>query len=270
MDANNIKQIIRKEIISSLIKTQEFLVIGNWKMNKTKSEVSRFLEEVEAYDFGDKNTVVVVPSNPFLYLFEEKLRYSSILYGVQNIFPKDSGAFTGELSLDMAKDFGCKYAIVGHSERRTIFNECDQFVSKKVRGCVQNNITPILCIGENLDQRKDGSYKQFLTNQIKEGLSKISGEELSKVVVAYEPLWAIGTGETATPDQVEEMHIFLRKFLVESYGTEIGKSIPLLYGGSVKPSNVLELAMAQSVTGFLIGGASLDASSFIEINNILN
>ncbi len=270
MDENNIKQIIRKEIISSLIKTQKFLVVGNWKMNKTKNDVSKFLEEVEAHDFGDKNTVVVVPSNPFLYLFEEKLRYSKILYGVQNIFPKDSGAFTGELSLDMAKDFGCKYALVGHSERRTLFSECDPFISKKVRGCVQNHITPILCIGENLEQRKDGSYKQFLTNQIKEGLTKISGQELSKVVIAYEPLWAIGTGETATPDQVEEMHIFLRKYLEESYGSEVGKSIPLLYGGSVKPSNVLELAMAQSVTGFLIGGASLEAASFIEINNILN
>ena len=270
MDKKNIEDIVRKEIIKSVIDSQEFIIAGNWKMNKTKHEVISFLDEIANHDFGGKNKIIIAPPSPYLYLFEDKLRYSQVLYAVQNLFPKESGAFTGEVSYEMARDFGVKYAILGHSERRTLFAECDEFVSKKVRICVQNQIKPILCIGENLDQRRSGDYKQHLTNQIKEGLIRISGDELKDVIIAYEPIWAIGTGETATPDQVEETHMFLRKYLVDEYGKETGEHIPLLYGGSVKTSNVLELALAQSVSGFLIGGASLDAKSIIEINNILN
>lgn len=270
MDRKDIEQIVREELVKSVLQTQEYLIVGNWKMYKTKHDVISFLDEVANHDFGEKNTIVITPPSPYLYLFEEKLRYSQVLYGVQNLFPKPDGAFTGELSYEMARDFGSKYAILGHSERRTLFMECDELVSKKVRICVQNQIKPILCIGENLVMRKSNTYKEFLINQIKEGLSRISGDELSQVIIAYEPIWAIGTGETATPDQVEETHMFLRKFLIEEYGITVGEEIPLLYGGSVKPSNVKELALAQSVSGFLIGGASLTASTFIEINDILN
>lgn len=270
MNKNDIEQIIRKEIVEAVMKTQDFLIVGNWKMQKTKQEVNSFLKAISNHDFGQKNKIVVIPPSPYLYLFEEKLRYSSVLYGVQNIYPKENGAFTGEVSVDMAQDFGCKYAIVGHSERRTIFGECNEFISKKVRILIQKNITPILCIGENLDQRKKEDYKHFLATQISEGLQRINKDDVSKVIIAYEPIWAIGTGETASPSQVEEIHIYIRNFLIERYGSDIGKDIPLLYGGSVKPSNVKELALAQSVSGFLIGGASLDSQSFIEINNILN
>ncbi len=270
MNKLDIEEIVRKEIVDTVLKTQEFIVAGNWKMNKTKQEVKSFLKDIKDYDFGSKNTVIVTPPSPYLYLFEEELRYSSVLYGVQNVFPKESGAYTGEVSIDMAKDFGCKYAIVGHSERRSLFGECNEFASKKVRILLQNNITPILCIGENLEQRKQGDYKQFLVTQIVEGLARIGEEDIKKVIIAYEPIWAIGTGETASPDQVEELHVFLRSFLVERYGEHIGKDVPLLYGGSVKPANVKQLALAQSVSGFLIGGASLDAQSFIKINDILN
>lgn len=270
MDKKNIEDIVRRELVKSIIDSQEFIIAGNWKMNKTKHEVISFLDEIADHDFGNKNKIIIAPPNPYLYLFEDKLRYSQVLYGVQNFFPKESGAFTGELSYEMIRDFGAKYAIVGHSERRALFNECDEFVSKKVRICVQNNIIPILCIGENLEQRKSGEYKRHLTNQIQEGLARISGDEIKDIIIAYEPIWAIGTGETATPDQVEETHMFLRKFIVDEYGKETGENIPLLYGGSVKTSNVLDLALAQSVSGFLIGGASLDAKSIIEINKILN
>ena len=269
MDKKNIEDIVRKEIVKSVIDSQEFIIAGNWKMNKTKQEVISFLDKVKDHDFGVKNKIIIAPPSPYLYLFEDKLRYSQVLYGVQNLFPKESGAFTGEVSYEMARDFGAKFAILGHSERRTLFDECDLLISKKVRICVQNKIQPILCIGENLEQRKGGEYKRHLTNQIKEGLIRISGDELKDVIIAYEPIWAIGTGETATPDQVEETHMFLRKYLIDEYGKELGENIPLLYGGSVKTSNVLELALAQSVSGFLIGGASLDAESIIEINNIL-
>ncbi len=270
MEKTDIEQIVRTEIVKSLLETQDFLVVGNWKMNKTKHDVIAFLDDIANYDFGEKNTVVIIPPSPYLYLFEEKLRYSKVLYGVQNLFPKFDGAFTGEISLTMAKEFGSSYAIIGHSERRSLFLECDLLISKKVRFCVQNQIKPILCIGENLFQRNGNEYKEFLASQIKDGLSRVTESELANVVIAYEPIWAIGTGETATPEQVEETHIFLRKFLVDEYGSDFGEGIPILYGGSVKPSNVLELALAQSVSGFLIGGASLDAQTFIEINEILN
>lgn len=270
MDRRDIEEIVRKEVIISVFDSQGFIIAGNWKMNKSKHEVISFLDEISNHDFGTKNTIIIAPPNPYLYLFEDKLRYSQVLYGVQNIFPKETGAFTGELSYSVAKDFGAKYAIVGHSERRTLFGECDEFVSKKVRICVQNQIIPILCIGENLEQRRSGDYKSHLAIQIKEGLARISGSELKEVIIAYEPIWAIGTGETASPLQVEETHMFIRSLLVDEYGSEIGKSIPLLYGGSVKTSNVKELALAQSVSGFLIGGASLEASALIKMNNILS
>lgn len=269
MNQYDIKKLVRKEIIDSIFKVQDFYVVGNWKMNKNRNEVIDFLDKVADYDFGDKNKVVVIPSNPYLYLFEDKLRYSKVEYGVQNIHPKEQGAYTGELSYKMAIDFGAKYAIVGHSERREIFKECDDFTSKKVESLVKTSIKPILCIGENLEKRNNETYKEHLMNQIKEGLKRISKEDLKRVIIAYEPIWAIGTGVTATPEQVEETHKFLRKFLTVEFGEE-GKNIPLLYGGSVKPTNVKELALAQSVSGFLIGGASLQADSFIKINDILN
>lgn len=270
MNYSDIEQIVRKEVVDTVLKTQTFHVVGNWKMNKTKYEVKLFLDEIVEHDFGSKNTVVIAPPSPYLYLFEEKLRYSNVLYGAQNIFPKENGAYTGELSVDMAKDLGCKYVIVGHSERRAIFSECNEFISKKVRILTQNNIIPILCIGENLEQRKQEDYKKLLVTQIREGLERLDKSEMNNIIIAYEPIWAIGTGETASPDQVEEIHMFIRKFLVDEYGESVGKEIPLLYGGSVKPSNVKELSLAQSVSGFLIGGASLEAKSFIEINEILN
>ena len=269
MNQQDIKELVRKEIIENIFKIQDFYVVGNWKMNKNRNEVIEFLDKVADYDFGEKNKVVVIPPSPYLYLFEDKLRYSKVEYGVQNVHPEPSGAFTGELSYKSAIDFGARYAIIGHSERRNIFKECDDFTSRKVETLVKTNITPILCIGEDLETREKEMYKDHLGKQIKEGLKRISNEDLRRIIIAYEPIWAIGTGVTATPEQVEETHKFLRKYLTVEYG-EVGKDIPLLYGGSVKPGNVKELALAQSVSGFLIGGASLEAESFIEINDILN
>jgi len=270
MEINDIKQIVRNELVTNILESQEFLIVGNWKMNKTKDEVNAFLNDIAHHDFGDKNTVVILPPSAYLYLFEDKLRFSKVLYGTQNFYPKENGAFTGEFSVDMMKDFGCKFALAGHSERRDIFMECDAFTAKKVRSCLENQIKPILCIGENLDQRQTTDYKQFLIDQLKRSLDRVEEKDLSQVIIAYEPIWAIGTGETATPEQVEEIHMHLRKFLVQQYGSEIGKEIPLLYGGSVNAKNVKELALAESVSGFLIGGASLNAQTFIEISNILN
>ena len=270
MEINDIKQIVRNELVTSILESQEFLIVGNWKMNKNKHEVKAFLDDIENHDFGDKNTLVVIPPSAYLYIFEHKLRFSKVLYGTQNFYPKDNGAFTGEFSIEMMRDFGCKYALAGHSERRDIFMECDAFTAKKVRACLKNQIKPILCIGENLDQRQTTDYKQFLIDQLTRSLDRVEVSDIPNVIIAYEPIWAIGTGETASPEQVEEIHMFLRKHLIDTYGEDVGKDIPLLYGGSVNPSNVKELALAQSVSGFLIGGASLKAQSFIEISNILN
>jgi len=270
MDVKEIKEIIRKELVDGIMKSQDFYVVGNWKMYKNKHEVSAFLDKVADHDFGPKNHIVIIPPFPYLYLFEAKLRYSKIEYGVQNLFPKEEGAYTGEVSYRQALDFGARYAIIGHSERRNLFLEDDIFLSKKVRICVQNNIRPIFCIGEDLEKRQGNDYKDHLTRQLKEGLSRVSGNELQKIIIAYEPIWAIGTGVNATPEQVEETHVFIRSYLISEYGEEIGRSIPLLYGGSVKTSNVRDLALADGVSGFLIGGASLDAESFIQINSILN
>jgi len=270
MNKEDIKDLVRKELVDGILKTQEFYVVGNWKMNKSKPETIEFLDQLANVDFGQKNHVVVIPPFPYLYLFEEKLRYSKIEYGVQNLFPKPEGAFTGEVSYKMALEFGARYAIVGHSERRNLFLEDDVFISKKVRICVQNRITPILCVGEDLTKRQKNTYHEFLKTQIREGLSRITGGELEQVIIAYEPIWAIGTGVNATPEQVEKTHMFIRRYLVESYGEKSGTTIPILYGGSVKVENVKELALAQSVSGFLIGGASLDPKSFVAINNILN
>lgn len=270
MDVKEIREIIRKELVEGILQTQDFYVVGNWKMYKNKHEVISFLDKVISHDFKEKNHIVIIPPFPYLYLFEERLRYSKIEYGVQNLYPKDEGAYTGEISYRQALDFGARYAIVGHSERRNIFNEDNSLLSEKVSACIKNNIKPIFCIGEDLNKRQNNDYHDFLISQIREGLSLVSGKDLQRVIIAYEPIWAIGTGVNATPAQVEETHMFIRNFLIQEYGDETGKVIPILYGGSVKPANVLELALADGVSGFLIGGASLDADSFIEINNKLN
>lgn len=270
MNKIEIEEIVRKEIVQSVLKTQDFLVVGNWKMNKTKREVNEFLDEISKADLGTKNTIVIIPPSPYLYLFESKLRYSRVFYGVQNFYPKENGAFTGEISITMARDFGSKYSIIGHSERRNIFNECNDLSAKKVLSSIKNQMKPILCIGESLIQREKEDYKSFLKTQIKEGLSLLDESQRFKVIIAYEPIWAIGTGVTATPSQVEEVHMFLRNYLIDEYGFETGRKIPLLYGGSVSAENVKELALAQSVSGFLIGGASLSAKTLTQINDILN
>ncbi len=270
MDIKEIERIVRKEFVTGILESEAFIIAGNWKMNKMRNEVSEFLDNIKDYDFGEKNTVIIFPPTPFLNLFETKLRYSKVMYGIQNFYPKDSGSYTGEISLKMALDYGVRYAIVGHSERRTIFNECDDFLADKVAESLKAKVKPILCIGENLEERRNTDYKQKLARQIRAGLAKVDTNGLNNVIIAYEPIWAIGTGETATPEQVEETHKFIRGFLKAEYGAETGTKIPILYGGSVKPENVKDLSLAESVNGFLIGGASLDADSFKEINNILN
>jgi triosephosphate isomerase len=260
-----IYKLVQQAAYSEIIKTKNFIIAANWKMNKNTKEVIEFLDFLNKSALDEKNTFVLFPPYPYLYLMRDKLRYSKVLYGVQNMFWENSGAFTGEISPGMAKDFQCKYAIIGHSERRNIFKETDEMVERKVEACIKHGLKPVLCIGENLEERQSKRYEEKLKNQLVKGLAKLSTENLDNVIIAYEPVWAIGTGINATPAQVEDTHGYIRYTLNSLYGTAAAEKIPILYGGSVKASNVVDLAIAQNVSGFLIGGASLCINEFKEI-----
>jgi triosephosphate isomerase len=255
---------------SEVIKNKNFIIAANWKMNKNTKEAGSFLDSIVKINWNNKNTVIIFPPFPYLYLMRDKLRYSKVLYGVQNIHWEDAGAFTGEVSVNMAKDFGCKFAIIGHSERRNIFFETDEMIRKKVEKCIKGGIKPVLCIGENLDERNGGTYREKLKTQLSIGLGKVDQDKLDEIVIAYEPVWAIGTGVNAVPDQVEDTHGYIRSILDRLFGDKNSQKVPILYGGSVKPSNVTEIAVAQNVSGFLIGGASLKFDDMMEIIGLLD
>lgn len=265
-----IYKLVRKAASSEIIKGKNYIIAANWKMNKNTKEVSEFLSSLDKITWNNKNAVILFPPFPYLYLMRDKLRYSKVLYGVQNMFWENSGAYTGEVSPDMANDFGCRYAIIGHSERRSIFFETDELLERKVEACIMHGLNPVLCIGENLEERNGKRYEEKLRNQIIKGLGKVNNDKLGNVVIAYEPMWAIGTGINATPGQVEDTHGYIRYTLNSLYGGALAEKIPILYGGSVKASNVMELAVAQNVSGFLIGGASLKIEEFKEIVRILD
>lgn len=263
-------ELVRQVARIETIKSKRFIIAANWKMNKNAKEVCEFLASIDKVIGNNKNTTILFPPFPYLYLMRDKLRYSKVLYGVQNVHWEGSGAFTGEVSVNMAKDFGSKYAIIGHSERRNLFFETDEMMRKKVEACIKSGIKPILCIGENLDERNSNQYKERLKNQITRGLEKVNSEMADNVVLAYEPVWAIGTGLNATPEQVEETHGFIRSVLDSLFGNSYSKKISILYGGSVKPSNVTEIAVAENVSGFLIGGASLKFDDIKQIMDLLD
>lgn len=260
-------ELVRQIAYSEVIKSKSFIIAANWKMNKDTKEVGEFLDLITKITWDEKNTVVLFPPSPYLYIMREKLRYSKVLYGIQNVHWEDEGAYTGEISVDMARDFGCKYAVIGHSERRNIFFEDDDMICRKVEKCILSGIKPVLCVGENLNERNGFAFKEKLARQISKGLEKINSDTSDRIIVAYEPVWAIGTGVNATPDQVEETHGFIRTVLDTLLGKDCSKKIPILYGGSVKPSNVFEIAAAENVSGFLIGGASL---RFEDMKNIIS
>jgi len=190
---------------------------------------------------------------------------SSIQLGAQNLFWEEKGAFTGEISPPMLKDAGCQYATIGHSERRQYFGETNETVNKKVKAALAHELTPIMCIGESLEEREKGKTMDKVETQINSGLEGLGKDEIRRIVIAYEPIWAIGTGLTATPSQAEEVHSFIREKLAEKYGNEIASYAIILYGGSVKPDNTYSLLKENNINGALVGGASLEADSFIQI-----
>lgn len=244
-----------------------FFIAGNWKMNLSPKEGAALATSIKEKKPSNKVEVVVCPPALTVASVVESVKGSSIGVGTQNMYTESSGAFTGEISAEMIQAAGCKYVILGHSERREYFGETDVFINKKTKKALATGLTPIPCVGEVLAQRKSGEHIQVVTTQVKALIDGISPEDMVKVVIAYEPVWAIGTGETASPEQAQEMHAVIRRILTEAYGSEIAEQVRILYGGSMKPENADELLAKPDVDGGLIGGASLKADSFLAIVN---
>lgn len=244
------------------------IIAGNWKMNKTNNETIQILTELkkEVAQIEGANNIGVIIGTPFTALSDavKTVENSIIKIAAQNVYPKESGAYTGEISPIMLKDIGVEYVILGHSERRDYFKETSSFINDKIKCVLSHNMTPIFCIGEHLEDRESGKAKEVTTKQIKEGLSGLSADEAKKVIVAYEPIWAIGTGKTATPEIAQETHKQIREVLTEMFG-ETAKEITIQYGGSMKPNNAKELLSQKDIDGGLIGGASLNAKDFSAI-----
>lgn len=249
---------------------RHLLIAGNWKMNCGPTETNELLSALkkETKNGFEPVEVLVCPPEISLTTAADVLQGTDIKFGAQNVHFEDNGAYTGEVSTRMLNEVGCSYVIVGHSERREYFAETDTTVNKKAQKALQDGINPIICIGESLSQRKKGVHQQMVKKQVHAALNQIDEDEIAKVVLAYEPLWAIGTGETATPDQAQEMHAMIRSELEELYNSGTAKKIRILYGGSMKPHNAKELISQPDVDGGLVGGASLKAESFAAIIDV--
>jgi len=243
------------------------VIAGNWKMNNDLQQSISLVIEIKNLLTNKNNNCDIVICPPFTSLNEVKnlIEGSIIKLGAQNMFYEDSGAFTGEISAPMLKSVGCEYVILGHSERRTIFGEKDEMINKKVRKALSHQLKPILCVGETLEEREKDITEKVVKRQIEKGLTDITPDEILNVIIAYEPVWAIGTGKTATPQQAQEVHQFIRKLLTSMYSKDFAQLIPIQYGGSVKPENAKELLSQNDIDGALVGGACLKADSFIGI-----
>jgi triosephosphate isomerase len=240
------------------------IIAGNWKMYKSPNEGRTFIEEFNNLMLElDDVEVIFCPPFSALFNIDVVLQKTPYKLGAQNCHWESEGAYTGEISVPMLIDSGVEYVIIGHSERRHIFGESDEWINKKVKAVLSGNLKPILCIGESLSQRKSNETRDVLKSQLQNGLQNVS--DINKLVLAYEPVWAIGTGETATTDQVYEAHKWVREILADLYSMDIAEETAILYGGSVKPNNAAELYKIEYVNGFLIGGASLNIDSFKEI-----
>ena len=245
------------------------IIAGNWKMNKNLSEAFQLVSELKN-ELNGKSLhadVIVAPPSIALDAINSLVKGTNIKLAAQNMHSEDSGAFTGELSAEMLKSVGCDFVILGHSERRTIFGESDEFINKKVIKAIDSGITPILCCGESLEERENGTTFAVVEKQLTAGLKNLKNEQVAEVIIAYEPIWAIGTGKTASPEQAQEVHAFIRNLLTRLTNAEVADNITIQYGGSVKPDNAKELFANPDVDGGLIGGASLKAEDFIQIVN---
>lgn len=244
------------------------MIAGNWKLHKTLDEAASLINELKpAVADNDKVEVVVGPVFTALAKAVESASGSNIKVAAQNCYPEPSGAFTGEVSAPMLKDAGCAYVIIGHSERRQLFGESDEFINSKSHAVLGEGLGLILCIGETLEERESDQMFDVLRRQVRFGLKGLTTEQMKNVVVAYEPVWAIGTGVTASDEQAQEAHAFIRALLAEIFDQQTGEATRILYGGSVKPGNVDGLMSQPDVDGALVGGASLKAEDFARIVN---
>lgn len=244
------------------------IAAANWKMNLTYQQGEKLLDEILENQLNLNLHQEVIFAVPFPYLImansavAEEYRYS---ISAQNCGDKQSGAYTGEVSAEMLQSIGIRYCIIGHSERRQYYNETNAMLAEKVNRCLEHEITPIFCCGEALDVRESNSQNQFVQQQLQESLFHLSADEIQQVIIAYEPIWAIGTGKTASSAQAQEMHSFIRSVLANQWGNEVAQNVSILYGGSVKGSNAQELFANEDVDGGLVGGASLVAEDFVAI-----
>jgi len=242
------------------------IIAGNWKMNETIDQsldlVTKLKSEIAKIVDVD---IVVCPPYTSLFAISKAIRGTNISLGAQDIYWEEKGAYTGEVSPEMLIDVGCRYVIIGHSERRHLFGETNQSVNRKVKAALRFDLTPIMCVGERLEEKERGVTEGVVREHVTRGLEGLSKEEVLKMVVAYEPVWAIGTGKTATPDQAQEVHSFIRRLLNELYDEIIASKVRIQYGGSVKPDNISLLMREEDIDGALVGGASLDARSFAQI-----
>ncbi|NND53335.1 MAG: triose-phosphate isomerase [Flavobacteriaceae bacterium] len=243
------------------------IVAGNWKMNNDLSQTEALITELKKQNQTSNCEIMIAPTHTNLWHAFEALRLSDIEVIAQNMHYEDNGAFTGEISAPMLNSVGVTTVILGHSERRAYFKETDAVLAKKVDAALRHNMRVIFCFGEELDDRKAGRQESVVKDQISNGLFHLTEQAWNNIVLAYEPVWAIGTGETASPEQAQEMHQFIRQVLTEQYGNRVGDATSILYGGSVKPSNAAELFAKNDVDGGLIGGASLKAEDFFAIVN---
>ena len=242
------------------------IVAGNWKMNllvpEAKALVSRLAERVKSYSDRD---VVLAPPFTALSAVRELLTGTGIILAGQNIYSEPGGAYTGEISAAMLKDAGCRYVILGHSERRTFFSETDSLINQKIKGAFASGLKVLFCLGETLEQRESGVTPEVVEKQLKNGLDGLSLESMQNLVIAYEPVWAIGTGKTASPEQAQGVHGMIRRLIKKSFGEEVSRAPRIQYGGSVSAENCRELMAQSDIDGVLVGSASLNADSFYDI-----
>ncbi len=244
------------------------IIAGNWKMNKTTAEARDLASKLAPLVAAVKDReIVLAPTFTALQTVGEAIRGTNMTLAAQNLHWEDKGAFTGEISAEMLLDLGCRYVIIGHSERRQYFGETDETVNRKVKQALKKGLFPIMCVGETLAEREAGKLNEIISRQVTGGLKDLTAEDMKKVVIAYEPVWAIGTGKTATPDQANEVHALIRQKVKSLYNAEIAEGLRIQYGGSVTPDNVSTLMAMPDIDGALVGGASLKPESFAALVN---
>ena len=242
------------------------IIAGNWKMHKTFAEAKEFMRDfLSKLSFSTNSSILLAPPFPLLAPMVEWAKDSAIDIGVQNIHDLEQGAFTGEVSAKLVKEMGAQFVLIGHSERRQLFHEQGDWIRRKIKRALETDLQPILCVGETLEERESRQMQVTLQKQIHEALEGLSAQEVSKIIIAYEPVWAIGTGKHATSEIAEEAHLFCRSQISERWGSDVSSNLSILYGGSVNGGNAKSLMQQKNIDGVLVGGASLEVDSFLQI-----